>query len=272
MDGTAEHPMDGIVEQGIKCIWERYAEPLSLTDIAGSAFLSKYHFCRVFSSETGISPGRFLSAVRIYQAKRLLLSTSANVAGVSFAVGFNSLGSFTNHFTKSVGVSPGRFRRMARDQEFQAPRRQRDSLAPAGRVAGSISLPHGYASASVYVGAFGTALIEGRHVSAAITTVTAPSRHAAYTLAGIPAGSWFAHAVAVADSADPGPWTRRVSLTSGSCELRMADGASASLAIKLRPRRSTDPPVLLALPDLEALLPGPGSESAAGRESLIAHG
>jgi len=42
--------------------------------MARSAMLSRFHFARVFEKETGVPPGRFLGAVRIYQAKRLLLA------------------------------------------------------------------------------------------------------------------------------------------------------------------------------------------------------
>jgi AraC family transcriptional regulator len=106
--------MNTAVERAIRFIRENYSEPLSLDDIAGSAIMSRFHFCRVFAGATGVTPGRFLSAIRIYEAKRMLLNTVMNVTDISFAVGFNSLGSFSNHFTDSVGISPGRFRRVAR--------------------------------------------------------------------------------------------------------------------------------------------------------------
>lgn len=106
-------PYVSAVEQAINCMWERYSEPLSLTDIARSAMLSPFHFSRVFKQATGVSPGKFLTAVRMHQAKRMLLATSMNVADVSVAVGYNSPGSFTSRFTDSVGIPPSRFRRTA---------------------------------------------------------------------------------------------------------------------------------------------------------------
>ena len=106
--------MNSAVDQAVNCIWERYSDPLSLDDMAQSAMLSHFHFARVFKEQTGVSPGRFLAAVRIYQAKRMLVISSMSVAGVSSAVGYGSLGSFTNHFTDSVGISPSRFRRASR--------------------------------------------------------------------------------------------------------------------------------------------------------------
>jgi transcriptional regulator GlxA family with amidase domain len=94
-------------------MWERYSEPLSLTDIARSAALSRFHFSRVFKEAMGVSPGQFLTAVRMHHAKHMLLATSMNVVDIAVAVGYSSLGSFTNRFTDSVGVTPGQFRRAA---------------------------------------------------------------------------------------------------------------------------------------------------------------
>src|SRR5271168_2482578 len=64
------------IELAVAYMRENYSEPLSLADIARSAMLSRFHFSRVFREATGVSPGRFLSAVRIYEAKRMLASTS----------------------------------------------------------------------------------------------------------------------------------------------------------------------------------------------------
>src|SRR6266705_7131655 len=62
---TGEDQMNSTVERAIKCICERYSEPLSLADVANSAILSRFHFSRIFRDATGVTPGRFLSAVRI---------------------------------------------------------------------------------------------------------------------------------------------------------------------------------------------------------------
>lgn len=243
--------MNSAVEQAINCIWERYDERLTLTDIARSAILSKFHFCRIFSQATGISPRRYLSAVRIYQAKRLLVTTSMNVIDISFSVGYNSLGSFTNHFTDSVGVSPGRFRHVvAGTAEPPAPM---PASAPAdGIVSGTVVLPDGHSAASMYVGCFKSAIVEGRPASATIIAHTSGERRVAFSLKGVPAGEWFVHAVAVAESVDPEPWTRRVLLLGGHGPFRTGNGPGTLANISLRGKAPTDLPVLFALPDLEA--------------------
>ncbi|MFJ4769389.1 helix-turn-helix transcriptional regulator [Streptomyces uncialis] len=267
---------DDPVERAVACIRERYGDPLSLTDIAESAMLSRFHFARLFKDTTGITPGRFLAAVRLHQAKRLLLSTSLNVADIAASVGYSSLGSFTTSFTAGVGVSPGRFRRLSRTgggpgvhgPGVHGPGVRGPGLAgvgpagtgPAGTrpgaragcgaVAGTISLPDGHGNARVYVGAFPTPVVQ--HPAAAGVVVDVPSgRPSCYRLPGVPAGTWYVHAVAVADGVGPDPRAHRTSLVGGHGSVAVGAGSVTSTAVRLRRDRPADPPVLLALPDLE---------------------
>lgn len=242
--------MDNPVERAIECIWERYSEPLSLTEIAESAMLSRFYFARLFRDTTGITPCRFLAAIRIHQAKRLLLSTSMSITDISFEVGYNSLGSFTNYFTTSVGVSPGRFRRMAGSGGFGLPGPQPSPRTGLGAVAGTISLPEGHGNARVYVGAFRTPIVQNPSAAAAIIDVPS-GRPSCYSLPDVPEGTWYVHAVAVADGVGPDPGDRRTSLVGGHDSVTVAADSVTSAAVRLRHGRLVDPPVLLALPDLE---------------------
>jgi AraC family transcriptional regulator len=240
--------MNSAVDQAVNCIWERYGDPLSLADLAESAMLSRFHFARVFKEQTGVSPGRFLAAVRIYRAKRMLLLSPMSVAGVSSAVGYCSLGSFTSHFTDSVGISPSRFRHASYHERVSACGMLPDSPVPEGAAMGTVRLPEGYAVARVYVGIFDTRIVQRRPQAATVLDVTSQRTHP-YWLPRVPEGRWYLHAVAVADTDEPEPWTRRHLLVGAGGQLKSALGA-----ITLRPRSLTDLPTLLALPDLEAEL------------------
>jgi AraC family transcriptional regulator len=242
--------MNGAVDQAVNCIWERYSDPLSLADMAQSAMLGRFHFAHVFKEQTGISPGRFLAAVRIYQAKRMLLASTMSVAGISSAVGYSSLGTFTSHFTDSVGISPSRFRHASHHDRVRACGMLPDSPVPEGAAMGTVRLPEGYAVARVYVGIFDTRILQRRPQAATVLDVTSQRTHP-YWLPRVPDGRWFLHAVAVADTDEPEPWTRRHLLVGGGGQVK-----SPLAAITLRPRTLTDPPALLALPDLEADLKG----------------
>lgn len=243
--------MNSAVERAINCIWDRYGESLTLSDLANSAILSRFHFSRIFKEATGVSPGRFLSAVRIYQAKRMLLTTSLNVTDISFAVGYNSLGSFTNHFTDSVGISPSRLRHMSGNGGLMPPRPRTQGSAGTGTVTGTIGLPEGYAVARVYVGIFNSPIVQRHPVSAITTDISSGTGRCPFRLSGVPEGHWFIHAIAVADTVDPEPWTRRGLLTSGHSAVEVTADIVGEIPLSLRPRCQTDVPVLLALPDLE---------------------
>ena len=242
--------MNSAVDRAVNCIWERYSDQLSLADMARSAMLSRFHFARVFEKQTGVSPGRFLAAVRIYQAKRLLLLSSMSVGGVSSAVGYSSLGSFTSHFTDSVGISPSRFRDASHHDRVSACGMLPDSPVPEGAAMGTVRLPEGYAAARVYVGIFDTRILQRRPQAATLLDVTS-QRTQPYWLPRVPDGRWFLHAVAVADTDEPEPWTRRHLLVGGGGQVKSPLGA-----LTLRPRSLTHLPALLALPDLDAELKG----------------
>ena len=107
---------------------------LDLSAMARTASMSPFHFLRVFEELTRISPARFLAALRIERAKRLLLESSQSVTSVCFDVGYSSLGTFTRMFTEFVGVPPNAFRKLydeLRSGSFEkalfayAPRQQR---------------------------------------------------------------------------------------------------------------------------------------------------
>jgi AraC-like DNA-binding protein len=241
--------MNAAVERAIKFICDKYGEPLSLADVADSAILSRFHFSRLFRDTTGVTPGRFLSAVRIYQAKRMLMTTGMKVTDIAYAVGYNSLGSFGNHFSASVCVSPGRFRRIMRDGGFD-PSALRHGKS-GGTVTGELHFPPGFSLARCFVGAFDSPIVQRRPAAAVMVEARPADETASYVLSGVPRGTWFVHAVAVADSADPEPWTRRALLSGGAGEVEVAADGEARVPIHVRPRRPTDLPILLALPGLD---------------------
>jgi len=248
--------MSSAVERAARFIWEKYSEQLSLADIAGSASLSRFHLCRIFQAATRISPFRFLAAVRVHQAKHLLLTTSVSITDISFAVGYNSVGSFTNYFTNSVGMSPRLFRRIARDGGFGFPCPEAGAAPGESAVGGTISLPAGYAGARVYLGAFTTTVVQYQPAAASVIDIPADGRPVPYRLPGVPRGKWFVHAVGLADTIDPEPWTRRVALVGTHDPVPVTAGTGARVTMSLRPRQITDPPVLLALPDRAAWTAG----------------
>ena len=88
-----------------------FGEPVDLQQLAAVAALSKYHFHRLFTAVYGRTPARYLSERRIERAQDLLRATNLTITEVCFAVGFNSLGSFSSRFRVVVGETPSQFQR-----------------------------------------------------------------------------------------------------------------------------------------------------------------
>ncbi len=88
----------------------RYAEPLTVDDLAAVACLSRAHFSREFRRAFGESPYSYLLTRRLERAASLLRSTDWTVADICMSVGLTSVGSFTSSFTRSYGRSPTAYR------------------------------------------------------------------------------------------------------------------------------------------------------------------
>ena len=88
----------------------RYAQPLDVDDMAGAAGLSRAHFSREFHRAFGEPPHAYLLTRRLERAAALLRTTDRSVAEICFAVGLQSVGSFTTSFTSTYGISPTAYR------------------------------------------------------------------------------------------------------------------------------------------------------------------
>jgi AraC-like DNA-binding protein len=88
----------------------RYFEPLAVADLAAAAGLSPAHFSRRFKATFGESPHQYLLTRRLERAAALLRATDWSVAEICFAVGAQSVGSFTASFHRVFGMPPLAYR------------------------------------------------------------------------------------------------------------------------------------------------------------------
>ncbi|WP_367138210.1 helix-turn-helix transcriptional regulator [Saccharothrix sp. HUAS TT1] len=241
--------MQSAVERAIDTMWSRYHEPLSLADMADTAILSKFYFSRVFRTLTGTSPGRFLTAIRLTKAKQLLLETSLSVTEISYMVGYNSLGTFTSRFTRSVGVPPARYRALSRGgapapSSYPGPARGNQ----AGAVTGWIGVPETGTPVRVYVGAFRDPIAQGVPVACDLRAGSGP-----YRLEAMPEGQFYLRAAVVAvDDLDPSPAKRRPLFVGAAESVPVRAGRIAEADIETRSACALDLPILLALPELDS--------------------
>jgi AraC-like DNA-binding protein len=259
------------VERVILAMHERLSDPLSLRDMARIALMSPYHFNRVFGQITGIPPSRFLTALRLETAKRLLLTTNRSVTDICLDVGYNSLGSFITRFTELVGKSPVNLRRLGSKpvtgldhvpcQESKTPPLGDTHGTVQGAVRGADSF-----EGRVFVGLFPAPIPQGHPVAC---TILSQCGH--YIIERVPNGVYHVLVLALprggkAETHLLGDDTLRGH--AGPLLVR-AGRVAGPTQVTLRVARVTDPPVLVTLPFLmRGLCPtdpgGPTRQPAVG--------
>jgi AraC-like DNA-binding protein len=88
-----------------------YEQPLDVEALARGVHMSAGHLSRQFKLAYGESPYSYLMTRRIERAMALLRRGDLSVTEVCFAVGCQSLGTFSTRFTELVGVPPSTYRR-----------------------------------------------------------------------------------------------------------------------------------------------------------------
>ncbi len=102
------------IERARALIENSLGEPLCIHDVAAAAYMSPFHFSRVFKRVTGESPHAYLTRRRIERAKELLAAQKLPLVHVAFAVGFGTQGHFTEVFHRHTGTTPRKYRLAAR--------------------------------------------------------------------------------------------------------------------------------------------------------------
>jgi AraC family transcriptional regulator len=86
---------------------------ITLEELAALVHLSPFHFARCFKATIGLAPHQYIISRRMELAKRLLLTTTLNVAEIAWAIGYENSGHFRRLFARHIGVRPGVIRRAA---------------------------------------------------------------------------------------------------------------------------------------------------------------
>lgn len=98
----------------IKSQLESFPEqPLSIEEMAHTAYISKYHFIRSFKRIIGLTPHQFQIQNRIRKAQHLI-NDVGNITEVALTTGFCDQSHFIKHFEKYVGLTPTAYKNSCR--------------------------------------------------------------------------------------------------------------------------------------------------------------
>jgi AraC-like DNA-binding protein len=105
--------VDRRLRRAIEFMSDNCGRELSLAEIAGAAYLSEFHFARLFKKITGATPHAYLASLRIERARRLLAESDTPIVDVGAEVGYASQSHFTKIFREATGMTPKAFREAA---------------------------------------------------------------------------------------------------------------------------------------------------------------
>lgn len=98
-----------LVEAAVSIIQEEFPFLEGMEELAERLEVSAAHLGRVFTKRIGISPGKYVTRVRIEYAKLLLRVPDTTISYVAEASGFANANYFAKVFRRETGMSPSEY-------------------------------------------------------------------------------------------------------------------------------------------------------------------
>ena len=99
------------IKQMLQYIQLHFSEPVTVSDIAGSALISESECLRCFRSIIGVPPIQYVKRYRVHRAAELLKSTEQGIAEIGDRCGFQDTSYFIRAFREIKGITPGEYRK-----------------------------------------------------------------------------------------------------------------------------------------------------------------
>lgn len=106
-----DRPERAAVRKAREIIHARYAEGVTLDELASECGLSPFVLVRSFRRSVGVPPHAYLTALRVAHARKLL-EAGLRPAEAASAAGFYDQSHMTAHFRRALGITPAPYRRM----------------------------------------------------------------------------------------------------------------------------------------------------------------
>lgn len=107
---------DGHIRNATAIMKAEYPKGITVEEVAARLHLNRSYFSKLFMQIVGVSPGDYLSELRMKRAAELLLGSSYSVAVVAASVGYSDQFIFSRAFKRRFGVSPRRYRPASEDK------------------------------------------------------------------------------------------------------------------------------------------------------------
>lgn len=101
---------NAILDKTYEFVFQNFAEPIRLQDVAHIANMNPSAFSRFFKRTNQKTFSKYLNEVRIGYACRLLLERESNITAICYESGFNNISNFNRQFRSIMKLSPSAYR------------------------------------------------------------------------------------------------------------------------------------------------------------------
>jgi len=98
------------INRAARQVESEYANPLLIQDLARCAGLSVRRFSEAFKNQQGLTPGQFITMVRVRESARMLTHTEDSIEQIAEKNGFPNRHYFSRVFKRLTRDSPAHFR------------------------------------------------------------------------------------------------------------------------------------------------------------------
>ena len=116
--GLAESSVQGVAK-AVAWLRANFSQAMKVDELAKLAHMSVSSFHQHFKAVTSMSPLQFQKALRLQEARRLMLSTMVDAGTASWRVGYQSASQFSREYGRFFGSAPTKD--IARLREHSAP-------------------------------------------------------------------------------------------------------------------------------------------------------
>lgn len=103
---VAQSAYPALVSEAIGIMRNEFSYLYGIEELADRLHVTKNHLIRVFTAAVGLSPGKYLTNLRVQYAKLLLRSGEASLEAVAAAAGFSGADYFGKVFRRETGFTP----------------------------------------------------------------------------------------------------------------------------------------------------------------------
>ncbi len=107
----APHTLPPLVEAALGEMRAHFAEVYGVEELAETLLVSKSHLIRSFTAALGLPPGKYLTQIRVENAKRLLLHGEYSLDIVASLCGFSGAIYLCKVFKRQTGETPAAWRK-----------------------------------------------------------------------------------------------------------------------------------------------------------------